>query len=74
MTFHTYRLTASIRRRERRLQKYLKWASKVAEENEACRRAHFAAAKEVRTEQGNATFVHCADWARFGDAIGSPSR
>ena len=70
MTFYTHRLPISIRRRERRLRKYLKWVAEVAEENEACRRAHFEAAKEVWIEQGDATFVHCADWARFGDAIG----
>ena len=72
MTFSHYRVPTSIRRRERRLHKYHKWFADVVEENEACRRAHYRAAKEMKMEQGDATFVYCLDWARYGEAIASP--
>ena len=55
------------------MHKYFKWALKVTEENAACRRAYYSAAKEVKMEQGDATFVICRDWARFGDAVGPPA-
>jgi len=67
-------MKTAIRRRERRLHKYRKWWARAAEENALDRRAHFEAAKELRIEQGDATFVHCMDWARYGDSIGPPPR
>ena len=73
MTFSHYRQQFAIRRRERKMHKYFKWALKVTEENAACRRAYYSAAKEVKMEQGDATFVICRDWARFGDAVGPPA-
>jgi hypothetical protein len=74
MTFFHRRQRFAIRRRERKLQKYFRWVLEVAEENAFNRRAHYKAGKEVRIEEGDATFVHCADWARFGDSIGPPPR
>lgn len=73
MTFSHHRQQFTIRRRERKLQKYLKWVLEVAEENDGCRRAHYRAAKEIKMEQGDATFAICRDWARFGDAVGPPA-
>lgn len=72
MTFSHYRMPTSIRKRERNLQKYHKWVYEVVEENEACRVAHYRAAKELRMENGDATFVHCLDWARYGEAVAPP--
>ena len=69
MTFSHYRMPTSIRKRERRMQKYHKWVAEVVEENEDCRVAHYRAAKELRMENGDATFVHCLDWARYGEAV-----
>ncbi len=69
MGFYTYRQNSAIRRREWRLRKYQKWWARAAVENALDRQAHFRAAKELRIEQGDATFVLCRDWARFGDSI-----
>lgn len=74
MTFFHYRVKNYIRKVERREQKYAKWALAVAEENHASQREYYKAGKEVRAELGDATFVHCRDWARFGDEIGPPAR
>jgi hypothetical protein len=72
MTFSHYRVPTSIRKRERRLQKYHKWVAEVVEENEECRIAYYRAAKDMKMEQGDATFVHCWDWVRYGEAVAQP--
>lgn len=70
MTFSHHRMKTQIRKVERMERKYAKWALAVAEENHEFRREYYKAGKEVRMEWGDATFVQCRDWARFGDAIG----
>lgn len=74
MTFSHHRMKTHIRKVERMEKKYAKWALAVAEENHGFRREYYKAGKEVRAEFGDATFVHCRDWARFGDEIGPPAR
>lgn len=73
MTVSHHRQNFAIRKQERKRHKHLKWALEVADENDGCRRAHYKAGKEVKMEQGDATFVICRDWARFGDAVGPPA-
>lgn len=72
MTWSHFRMKSAIRRHERKLHKHLRWEIEQAEENHAWRRAYFKEAKIHWVEQGGASFAHCRDWVRFGDAIGPP--